>query len=202
VRELLIRGTRYVLAAVSPVVVVLVVLSQPIINVWLGDRFADAAPGMAIFVSYWLLGANTGVAGSMLVAAERLRSLNYYAWAGAVLNLGLSLLLTPHLGLEGPIIGTVVSYVALLPWFWVMVRDEFRISFREVWREAWLPAYSTAAVVAGVLLAVRLTLDVNSLPAVVAAAVVALAIGWGLYYAVWLRENERLLLRSFLRRRT
>ena len=200
VRELLVRGTRYVLAAVAPVVVVLVVLSGPIIHVWLGSRFSDAAPGMAIFVSYWILGANTGVAGSMLVAAERLRVLNAYAWTGAVLNLALSLILTPRIGLEGPIIGTVVPYVLLLPWFWVMVRNAFPVSLGELWREAWLPAYATAAVVGTALLALRLVIDVDTLPEVVAAAAGALALGWLGYYAVWLRPNERRLLRSFLRR--
>jgi O-antigen/teichoic acid export membrane protein len=200
VRELLVRGTRYVLAAVAPVVVVLVVLSGPIIHVWLGDRFSDAAPGMAIFVSYWILGANTGVAGSMLVAAEKLRALNVYAWAGAVLNLALSLILTPRIGLEGPIIGTVVPYVLLLPWFWVLVRRTFPVSLGELWREAWLPAYTTAAVVGAALVGLRLAVDVETLPEVVAAALGALALGWIGYYAVWLRPNERLLLRSFLRR--
>ncbi len=57
-RELLLRGTRYVTIVMMPFTVLLMTLSGPILEVWLGPRFAPAAGAMTIFVSYWLaLGA-------------------------------------------------------------------------------------------------------------------------------------------------
>ena len=81
VRELLLRGTRYVLGATVPVIVTFIVLAEPILVVWVGERYKEAAAALAIFVSYWLLGGTTGVANSMLTAAGRVRALAVYSWA-------------------------------------------------------------------------------------------------------------------------
>ena len=54
-RELAVRGTRYTLAGVVPLCVVLMTLAEPILEVWLGDRYAAGSTALAIFVSYWLL---------------------------------------------------------------------------------------------------------------------------------------------------
>ena len=96
--DLLLRGTRYVMAAVVPLTVVLMVISAPLLEVWLGPEFREAAPAMAILLSYWLLNGATGVGGAMLVARGRAKELTKVAWLTALLNLGLSVALTPWLG--------------------------------------------------------------------------------------------------------
>jgi O-antigen/teichoic acid export membrane protein len=55
-RELLLRGTRYVLAAMLPFTVTFMALSSEILDVWLGDRYKAAATAMTIFVGSWILG--------------------------------------------------------------------------------------------------------------------------------------------------
>src|SRR3954452_16471425 len=80
-RELILRGTRYVMAIVVPVTVVLMVLAGPILQVWLGDEFLAAEPAMVWFLSYWLLSSGTGVATATLVAAGKVGDLTRYAWA-------------------------------------------------------------------------------------------------------------------------
>src|SRR5262249_24783890 len=105
-RELLVRGTRYVVAVVVPLAIVFMVLARPILVVWLGPKFGTAATAMTILVGYWLFNANTGVAGSMFVAAGRLRALAIYAVAVAALNLILSIALTASFGLNGVVLGT------------------------------------------------------------------------------------------------
>ena len=54
-RELALRGTRYTLALFVPLCVTLMVLAEPILEVWLGDRYGERRPALAILVSYWLL---------------------------------------------------------------------------------------------------------------------------------------------------
>ena len=54
-RELAVRGTRYTLALVVPLCVTLMTLAEPILEVWLGDRYGDGGAALAILVSYWLL---------------------------------------------------------------------------------------------------------------------------------------------------
>jgi O-antigen/teichoic acid export membrane protein len=195
-RELLLRGTRYTLAAVVPLTVVLMILAGPILELWLGTEFGAAATAMALFVGYWLINANTGVASSMLVTAGRIRQLTVYAVAVAVLNLALSLALTPSLGLNGVVLGTTLSYLLGFPFFFAIVLDTFAVSLGQLAREAWLPAYATGVVVAGGLISARLLLPFESLAEVLAGSALALLAYWTVYYVVWLRPSERILVRD------
>jgi O-antigen/teichoic acid export membrane protein len=195
-RELLVRGTRYLVATIVPLAIVLMVLAQPILEVWLGSKFRVAATAMTLLVSYWLLNSATGVAGTMLVAAGRVRPLAIYAAAVAGLNLVLSLLLTPILGLNGVVLGTTISYLLGFPFFMRLTLKAFPVSLADFWHEAWLPAYVTGAVMAGLLLAVRLSVPLNTVPRVVGTGLAALLAYWIVYYAVWLRPSERVLVRD------
>src|SRR5262249_40914137 len=105
-RELLLRGTRYMAIAMMPLTVTFMVLSGPILDVWLGARFSAAAGAMSILVSYWLLLGGSSVGLTMLIAAGRVRAIVAYTIAVAVLNLAISLALAPPLGLDGVVIGT------------------------------------------------------------------------------------------------
>jgi O-antigen/teichoic acid export membrane protein len=195
-RDLLLRGTRYTLAAVVPLAIVLMVLAGPVLRVWLGPKFSVAATAMTVLVAYWLINANTGVASSMLIAAGRARRLAEYAAGVAVANLALSLALAPSLGLNGVVLGTTIAYVLGFPFFLAITLSTFPIRLSDFAREAWLPAYLTGAVVAAGLLAVRLSVPLDGVLQVFGAGLVAVLAYWTIYYLAWLRPNERVLVRN------
>jgi O-antigen/teichoic acid export membrane protein len=195
-RDLLVRGSRYTLAAVVPLVIVFMVLAKPILIVWLGDKFAGAATAMTILVAYWLVNATTGVVGGMLVAANRVRVLTLYAVLVAALNLSLSLALTPSLGLNGVVLGTAIAAVATSPWLIAVTLSTFGVSMGELAREAWLPAYLTGAVLAGALVAIRVSVPLDNALTVAAVALGALGVYWAVFYAAWLGPGERALVKN------
>jgi PST family polysaccharide transporter len=195
-RDLLIRGMRYTLAAVVPLGLVVTILAEPILDVWLGERFTAASTAMAVLASYWLLNGSMGVPGRMLITAGRVRVFTGYAVAVAVVNISISLALTPRLGLDGVVLGTTVSFVLAFPFFVWIVLSTFPVRFAELVRDVWLPAYVTAVPVAIGLLAARLSLPLDTVVGVLGAALVALLAYWGIYYAVWLRAGERALVRA------
>jgi O-antigen/teichoic acid export membrane protein len=202
VRELLLRGTRYVLAIVAPVTISLMVVSAPLLEVWLGERFREAAPALAILASYWLVGGNTGVAAAMLLAVGRVRQLAWYAWLVAGVNFVLALVLTPLFGLEGIALAIALPYLTLFPIFFGFVRSAFpTATLRDFAREVWLPTYSLCLPLAALLIACRLLFDLDSLLELVAAVVGGLALyalAWG---ALFTTPGERALAQSFVRRR-
>jgi O-antigen/teichoic acid export membrane protein len=201
VRELLLRGTRYVLAIVAPVTVSLMVVSAPLLEVWLGERFREAAPALAILASYWLIGGTTGVAGAMLVAAGRVRQLAWYAWLVAGVNFVLALVLTPLFGLEGTALAIAVPYLTLFPIFFSFVRAAFpAVTVRAFAREAWLPTYSLCAALALLLIGCRLLLDLDTLLELVVVVVASLALYALAWTALFATPGEKALVRSFLRR--
>lgn len=198
--DLLLRGTRYVMAVVVPVTVVLIVLSAPLLEVWLGPEFRVAAPAMAILLSYWMLNAATGVGGAMLVARGRAAELTKVAWAAAVANLALSLALTPWLGLEGVALGTAIPFVALFPVvLWLVLRD-FPVGLSRLMRVAMLPAWATGAVTAIAVGAVRLLAPPDDLLTLALTAAGGLAFAFAFYGLVWLAPAERVMLLSIMRR--
>jgi O-antigen/teichoic acid export membrane protein len=199
-RELLLRGSRYLVAVVTPVAVTLVVLARPLLVAWLGPKFAPADLALSILVGYWIIYANTSVGWSMLVAIGQIRKFALFAGAVAGLNLALSLALAPILGLNGVVLGTAIPYVLGFPVFLRLTLPEFGVRTRDFAREVWLPAYSTALAVGGGLAAVRFSFDLETIPFSFAAAAAAVLTYWAIYYIVWLRPNERILVRDLVRR--
>ena len=192
-RDLLVRGTRYVLALVVPGVVVVMVLAGPILAVWLGPRFATADTAMTIFVGYWLINANTVVAAGMLVAHGETGWLARYAWSVALGCLACSLALTPPLGLDGLVLGTAIPYAVGFPFFMRFALRKLPFDLGELARRAWLPAYPLAAVLALGLVAARLALDLDSLGEVLVVGLGGLAAFWLVFAAVFLEPSERRL---------
>lgn len=198
-RDLFIRGTRYVVAAVVPMTVVLMVLARPILVSWLGPKFGAAGLALTLFVSYWLVASSTTVAGPMLVAAGRARALLRYASMVAVANLALSLALTPFIGLEGVVLGTALPNFVLAPVVLRLALSTFGASLPDLARRVWIPAFSLGAVLAAGLAAIRVVAAPHGAAEVGATCVVALLAYWGAYAVLWLEPGERLLARDLLR---
>ena len=139
-RELALRGSRYTLALAVPLALTAMALAAQGLSVWLGERYRDGAPALAILVSYWLLLGQLAVTPNFLVGAGRARAVARAVVAIAALNLDLSLLLTPLVGLEGPALGTAISYVAGFPLLLGISLSATGVRLGELARSAWLPA--------------------------------------------------------------
>ena len=192
---LVVRGSRYTLALFVPVTIVLMVLAEPLLEVWLGERFAGGATALTILVSYWLLYGALLATPGFLVGAGRAREVARIMVAVAAANLVLSLALTPPLGLEGPALGTAIPFAAAFP---LMVRLGLRtggVSLRELALRAWLPAYSLGLGLAAGLVGLRLALSIDSLPELALAGLGGLGAYWLAFY-LWLEPGERAALRS------
>ena len=197
---LAVRGSRYTLALFVPLCVTLMVLAEPLLSVWLGERYAGGGTALAILVSYWLLFGALVVTPGFLVGLGRARDLARVLMTVAAANLALSLALTPSLGLEGPAIATAIPFTIAFP---VLLRLALRASgatLGELARRAWLPAYSLGAALALGLWALREGAGLDTLPPVAGAGIAGVLVYWGAFYALWLDTGERELMRGLIRR--
>jgi O-antigen/teichoic acid export membrane protein len=199
-RELAVRGSRYTLALFVPLCVTLIVMSKPIIGVWLGDRYAGGATALSILVSYWLVYGALIVTPGFLVGAGKASTAGRTLACAAAINLVLALILTPKLGVEGPAIATAGAFALVLP---VLLRTGLRASgasLEALLRRAMAPAYGLGAVLGGALAAIRFGLEPEKLVPVAAATVLGVLAYWGAYYAFVLDSSERELVRGLARR--
>jgi O-antigen/teichoic acid export membrane protein len=200
-RELVLRGTRYTLALFVPLCVTLMVMAEPILDVWLGDRYGDGAAALTILVSYWLLYGGLVVTPGFLVGAGAARYVARIFVLVAGLNLVLSLALTPALGLEGPAFAAAIPFALAFPVMLALgLRAGGGVRLGELARRAWQPAYSLGAALGATLIGLRLAADPETLPAVLAACAGGVLAYWLAFYALTLSPDERVLVRSLVSR--
>jgi O-antigen/teichoic acid export membrane protein len=200
-RDLAVRGTRYTLALFVPLCVTLIVLAEPVLEVWLGDRYGDGHGALAILVSYWLLYGGLVVTPGFLVGAGRARAVARIMVCVALANLVLSLALTPELGLEGPAIGTALPLVVAFPFLLRLGLSASGAPLRDLAARAWFPNYALAAVLAALLLAGRELLPMDETAAVMGLAAAGVLLYWGAFFGLVLAADERELARGLISRR-
>lgn len=200
-RGLAVRGSRYTLALTVPLSVTAMVLAGPALAVWLGDEYRDGGTALAILVSYWLLLGQMAVTPNFLVGAGEAGNVARTVAAIAALNLALSVALTPSLGLEGPALGTAISYLVGFPFLLRLALRATGADLGELAREAWLPAYVIGFLLAVLLVAARTVFELDSLVGVLALLAGGPLLYWLLYATVVLRPDERALARAVIARR-
>jgi len=195
-----VRGSRYTLALFVPLCVTLMALAEPILEVWLGQRYSGGATALTILVAYWLLYGALVVTPGFLVGVGRARPVARLMVVLAVSNLALALLLTPELGVEGPALATTIPFVLAFP---LMLRNGLLatgVRLEALARRSFAPAYLLGALLALVLLGVRAGLDPRTLPAVAALAIGGVLAYWACFYALVLDPDERSLVRGLASR--
>jgi O-antigen/teichoic acid export membrane protein len=199
-RELAVRGSRYTLALFVPLCVTLMALAQPILGVWLGQRYTGGATALTVLVAYWLLYGALLVTPGFLVGVGRAREIARLMVLLAVCNLALALLLTPKLGVEGPALATAIPFVLAFP---LMLRNALLatgVRLSELLRRAFAPAYLLGVALAASLLGLRFALELESLIPVGLTAVGGVLAYWTAFHRLVLDGSERELVRSLVRR--
>ncbi len=114
-RELLLTGSRYAVVATWPVVASSAVLAGPLIAVWVGSAYEEAAGLTAIAVLYVGAAAPVQVGSNLLQGLGRAKTVFHITAVGVVVNLVASLLLANTVGLVGVFLGTLCGTLVWLP---------------------------------------------------------------------------------------
>lgn len=123
-RSLYLRGTRYAVALCIPVALAAVVYARALIATWVGAEYESLTGVTRLFLVYPLLVAVHVVGVTMLVGLGRTRKVLLFSAVSVVVNLVLSVALTPAHGIVGVVVGTLVGYaVVWVPYLLVMLRE-------------------------------------------------------------------------------
>jgi O-antigen/teichoic acid export membrane protein len=193
-RELMLVGSLYAVVLTVPIVVLTIVLAQPIIEAWVGHGYGRYSSYVQIFVSYWLLGANTSVLSAAIVGVGRIRVFVWMTVIGGVSTLALSIGLTLAWGTVGVIWGTVIGYWLGLPvWLHFALRHVGIAKVRYA-RDVLIPGYLPIAVWAVPVVVATQALHPSGLLGLGAFCAIALAALWGALTPVLRARWRRMLV--------
>ncbi|HEY8303204.1 MAG TPA: lipopolysaccharide biosynthesis protein [Solirubrobacteraceae bacterium] len=177
-RELVLVGSLYTVVLTVPVVVLILVLAEPMVEAWVGHRYVRYAVYVQIFVSYWLVHANTGAVGAAIVGIGRIRAFVWLTAIGAVLTLGLSVWLVAEWGTVGVIWGTVIpAWLGVPLWMHYALR-QVGIAKARYARDVLAPGYLPIALWTAPMVALALALEPSGIVGLGAFCAVALAVLW------------------------
>ena len=150
-RELAVgdRGTRSPSPCRSPYT--LMVLAEPTLEIWLGERYGGGAGALTIMASYWLLYGQLALAPNFLVGAGKAREVARLVCVVDGRQPLPDARADPIAGAGGPALGHHHSLRAGGAADPPPTLDVSGASVGELAREAWVPAYALGALLAGAL---------------------------------------------------
>jgi O-antigen/teichoic acid export membrane protein len=189
-RDLFVRGSRYVSLAVAPIAATVIVLAAPFIRSWMGPGFEGSiiVAQLLVFSQLFVPLYQTGDA--VLIGKGRFSAWVPRGIALALLNLGLSLALVRPLGVTGVAIGTLVSGLLELPLYAHLVLRETGVTVR-MWLAQAGPMYLMLPVALIVGAVGMLTPLGGSLVGVVAVGAACVLGCWAAAYTLVLTSEER-----------
>jgi O-antigen/teichoic acid export membrane protein len=118
IREMYLRGTKYVLAFCLALAVPVIFLSREILTLWMGSDYSQYYVIVIILTIVLFFDLNNYVASQILIGMNKIKRFVKYYGITAVLNLGLSLYLVREgYGLEGVALGTAIPFAIMEVFF-------------------------------------------------------------------------------------
>jgi O-antigen/teichoic acid export membrane protein len=200
-RTLYIVSTRLTLAILLPLGVAVSALAGPILTVWVGSQYDDAAALVAILTAAAIIDTSLWPAGYILQGMNRHRPLALIALVSALANIGLSIVLARNLGLIGVALGTLIP-TSLEACMFVTPLATRLLGVSPVMfvNQAILPAVWPCIPTALLLVLIDQMLDLTSPPALVVAGGLAVTLYFACYLAVAATSRERRLIIDFAAR--
>lgn len=140
-RQLFLRGTKYSLMLLTPVVIVLIVVARPLLLTWLGATFAAQALAAQVLISHQLLTSGVAVGDSMILGRGKLSKRVPYAVTVAALNLAISVILVQRLGIMGVVLGTTIPWLLDYPFHMRLILKSLDVPLSRWLKQTVLPVY-------------------------------------------------------------
>jgi len=203
-RALFIRGARYAVVAIAPIVVVLVFIAGPFIRAWFGASMNSAVPVAQVLLAAQLLIPLYLIGDPILIGMNRFSRWVGGAFSVAVLNVVLSIVFVKAFGLVGVAVATLVANLVEFPLYARLATRELDITLWAWLKEASFPGYVLLIVPAAVALVGGASVLGGSLLTLLVVALAALLSYWGLAWSLalpgWEREELVGVVRAMLRR--
>ncbi|ADL55303.1 oligosaccharide flippase family protein [Gallionella capsiferriformans] len=127
VKQIFIKSMRAALLISLPSAILLVLFGSQIIALWVNHGVVPST-GLLIGCGCWMVALSLGSAAAVVVNALQIMTPQIIAaFLSGVVNIVLTIWLIPHVGAEGAVYGTLISYVfCVVPIYWLYLRKVMR----------------------------------------------------------------------------
>jgi O-antigen/teichoic acid export membrane protein len=201
-RALMLRATRVTMAITLPIGFTAMVLAKPLIDVWVGSEFDDAAPVARLFIVYVLFTAIITAGSTMLTGMGIMNRLVVFGVISVLINLAVSIALVGPLGIKGVVVGTTIGYLITFGPTLALILERFHLSLSRFLREGLGRPFVLALGHASLLALATVVHPPDGAVQTLGYAAVGLAAYAVAYVAVAADPPDRAALRRLLARRS
>jgi O-antigen/teichoic acid export membrane protein len=198
-RRLFLRGLKYILILVLPVVIPLIVMPDAVLKIWVGKKFAlGEGTGVLILLTIsHLVASLTMVPGTVISGIGRPHIQTFFLSLAGIMDLILCLLLIPHYGIIGAAWASIISIVISGIGFFIYMKRFMCLGIGEIMEEKFVSIFTIAAVFGIVLRMFRGHItDVFSLLAAV--LIVGVCFIGSILVLNVITRDERRLIRDYI----
>ncbi len=194
-------GTRYVYALHAATCAAIAIVGAGFLQLWIGpDYGSEARPLIWVLVAGALIAGSLPLHNRFLTALDRHGQLAILYSLRAALNVILTIILLPVMGLLGVAVATMLAQAIITPLIWRAVFRELQGTVGEYIRQTLAPVFGVVSVMAVIMLITRAFIGIESwlsLFGVLAAGGVSFLL---LFSLIATGETERAFLRATIQR--
>jgi len=198
---LFVRASRLTVAMCVPPLLAIVMLAETLVVNWVGKQYRELADSVRLFSSWTFLGVFHVIGATMLSAIGRNKEIFLIFLSSIAVNLPASIVLGVQFGVNGVILGTVLSYVVSFGPYLVVELRVFDVSFKEWFIGILSPIVIPVALEFVVLFAGLHWIGVEmSLIKTMFVGMLSTIVGWVTYILLFAQKEDLKMIRSIPRR--
>jgi O-antigen/teichoic acid export membrane protein len=171
-QRLYVTACRIAIGISMPICIVLVLLGGDVLTLWVGPSYAPYAPLVAVLALAYAFRSSQRPAIEILQGMARHHVIAAAALSSGVMNVVLSVLLLPRMGLMGAAVAMLIpSALATVCVVMPFANRTLQVTWKRALREIWMPAGLPAGVAAALLWTLQRRVELDTLEMLVAGVV-------------------------------
>lgn len=137
IRKMIVKGTRYFIMILIPLVSLLMIIMKPFIYLWMGPEFGEYGDWGSLYMAQFLFSPITAIMGSVMIGLSKLKPLQIMSLIMVLINLLLSIIFVKSIGFMGVIIGTVTAQYIGFPFIYYQYCKYSNVHWAEPIKNTW-----------------------------------------------------------------
>lgn len=198
-RDIFLKGTRFSAALFVPIVVISIVFAKAFIVNWMGPSFSDSVLPARILLAFWAFNGTIDIGASILTGKGIVRIFLWISSICAILTVVISLVLARPLNLVGVALGLTLPMIFVnFPLTLYFLLKNLKVEFAEFYKTALKNNLIFYAAVAVISLVAKAAYCPRNIYLTILEMLVIYAACAFLYYGLFLKKNERAVIRGLL----